>query len=287
MAMNTVNANELTQEQVNTLLLTPLATASVFEACGPQVINTASPMRFPAMGNASTVNPSNWVGENQVIPTADPDIVNEVSVMPSTMRSIKVLTQYSNELVRQSAEAGIGLESLIQSKLVSDVAKAIDERLFSAYGDGVTTPQGIFGWAGTQVVDTNGTLTLDMLLDGDLLFMNTDGLDYAAAKLVTTPAEFTKIRKLKDASGRYLVIPDATSAGGYTILGHKVIVTKHAAGTALVDFSKVVYAKDAAPSVKLLDQTFGNYDQQAIRVTYRCDAKPLDPAAVVVFKDVA
>ena len=33
--------------------------------------------------------------------------------------------------------------------------------------------------------------------------------------------------------------------------------------------SKVAVARDTAPSVKILDQTFGNYDHQAIRVVAR------------------
>ena len=35
------------------------------------------------------------------------------------------------------------------------------------------------------------------------------------------------------------------------------------------------------PTVKILDQTFGDYDQQAIRVTARYDAQPLNPKAIV------
>lgn len=181
----------------------------------------------------------------------------------------------------------VGLSASLQNKLVADVAARMDPQLFGDAGDGINRPQGIFAWAGTQVVDTNGTLTLDMLLDGDALFMDVDGLDENKATLVTTPTQFTALRKLKDTQGRYLVEPDPTSGAGYRLFGHRVLVTKHAKGTALVDFSKVVLAKDVAPSVKVLDQTFGDYDQQAIRVVHRVDAKPADPRAVVVFKDAA
>ena len=50
---------------------------------------------------------------------------------------------------------------------------------------------------------------------------------------------------------------------------------------ALVRFSQIVVARDLAPSVKILDQTFGDYDQQAIRVVARYDAKPLNDDAVI------
>ena len=62
-----------------------------------------------------------------------------------------------------------------------------------------------------------------------------------------------------------------------------MLVTRYApAGTsALVDFSQVAIARDVAPAVKILDQTFGDYDQMGIRVVWRADMKPLNPEAVV------
>ena len=55
----------------------------------------------------------------------------------------------------------------------------------------------------------------------------------------------------------------------------------------LADFSPIAVARDLAPlSVKILDQTFGAYDQMAIRVVARYDAAPLNPEAVVVLRGV-
>jgi len=50
---------------------------------------------------------------------------------------------------------------------------------------------------------------------------------------------------------------------------------------ALVDFSQIVVARDLAPSVKILDQTYGDYDQQAIRVVARYDVAALNDDAVI------
>lgn len=82
-----------------------------------------------------------------------------------------------------------------------------------------------------------------------------------------------------------------TAAGGYSLLGHPVIVsnrvpddtapTPDTGRAALVDFSQVAVARDVAPTVKILDQTFGDFDQMAIRVVCRYDAKPLNPEAVI------
>jgi HK97 family phage major capsid protein len=54
----------------------------------------------------------------------------------------------------------------------------------------------------------------------------------------------------------------------------------------LADFSQLAVARDLAPSVKLLDQTYADFDQQAIRVVARYDAAPLNPQAVVVLRGV-
>jgi HK97 family phage major capsid protein len=54
----------------------------------------------------------------------------------------------------------------------------------------------------------------------------------------------------------------------------------------LADFSQIAVARDQSPTVKILDQTFGNFDQMAIRVTARYDAAPMNPEAVVLLTGV-
>lgn len=106
--------------------------------------------------------------------------------------------------------------------------------------------------------------------------------------------EFIALRKVKDTTGRYLIQPDPTEAGAYRLL-HGVIVTNRIPYTtattptsraALADMSQVAVARDQAPSVKVLDQTFGDFDQQALRVTARYDAAPLTPEAVVTLTGI-
>lgn len=202
------------------------------------------------------------------------------------MKSLKTLTRYSNELARQSV---IALDAALKDRLVTDVAAKLDSQLFSASGDGTTTPQGLFAWSGTQTLAVGGALTLDHLHDAEALALGAN-VDPASMRWVMTSRELIKLRKIKDTDGRYIVQSDVTAAGGYTLLGHNVIVSNRVPDTtggtptaraALVDFSKVAVARDLAPSVKVLDQTFGDFDQLALRVVCRYDAKPLNPEAVV------
>ena len=282
MAVGTNNATELTQEQVAKILVKPLEEAAKFLAAGPRIFDTASPLRIPKLGGPTVVT---WVGENEQIPEANPDF-DEVELLPSSMKSLKTLTRYSNELARQSV---VALDAALKDRLVTDVAAKLDSQLFGAGGDGTTTPQGLFAWAGTQTLAIDGVLSLDDLHDAEAVALG-ENVNTSQLRWVMTSRELVDLRKVKDTDGRYIVQPDVTAAGGYTLLGHPVIVTNRIpdlTGTpntgraALVDFSQVAVARDVAPTVKILDQTFGDYDQMAIRVVCRYDAKPLNPEAVI------
>ncbi len=154
----TVTASELTATQVLKVLVEPLAAQSLFIAAGPRVFDTAGPLRIPKMATAT--DPS-WHGESELITEVNPDF-DEVSLLPSTMKSVKVLTRYSNELARQAV---VSLDAALRDRLVTDVAAKLDSQFFSASGDGTTTPKGLFAYSGIQTLAVGGAITLDALLD--------------------------------------------------------------------------------------------------------------------------
>lgn len=285
MALSTSNSTELTDEQVVATLVKPLEAASVFLSSGVRIIDTAGPLRLPKLGAPTA--PA-WFAQNaQITPELDPTFA-EVALLPSTMKSVKTLTRFSNELARQSV---IALDQALKDRLVTDVAATLDAQFFGLTGDGIVLPKGLFVYAG-QTMAAVGALTLDKLLDAEALALganvNTDAL-----KWVMRSREFIALRKIKTAatgSNQYVLIPDPSKAGAFTLFGHPVIVTNRVtdlagapatANMALVDFSQIVVARDLAPSVKILDQTFGDYDQQAIRVVARYDAAALNDQAVI------
>lgn len=207
------------------------------------------------------------------------------------MKAVKTLTRYSNELARQAV---IALDAAIKERLVADVAATVDAQLFSASGDGISLPRGLFAYTGTQSLAVGGALTLDHLLDAQGMAM-AENVDLSRTKWVMRSREFIKLRKVKDTQGRYIVEPDVTQAGQYRLFGVPVLVTNRVPDTtgatptgrmALVDFSQIVVARDVAPEVKLLDQTFGDFDQQALRVVYRLDAAPANPKAITVLTGI-
>ena len=91
MASETTTANpELLQTQVANLLVQPLEAASVVLSSGAQIFDTASPLRIPKLTTGATVG---FVGEGELIPEADVDF-GEVTLMPSTRKSIKTLIRF-------------------------------------------------------------------------------------------------------------------------------------------------------------------------------------------------
>ncbi len=181
------------------------------------------------------------------------------------------------------------LDQALRDRLVRDVAAKLDAQLFSASGDGITTPRGLFAYTGTQTLAVGGTLTLDHLHDAEGMVLAAN-VDPSRVRWLMTSREFVAVRKIKDLQDRYQVQPDPTEAGAYRLLGHPVTITNRIPDTtatpptgraALVDFSQIAVARDLAPSVKVLDQTFGEYDQQALRVVARYDAAALNAEAVV------
>lgn len=281
MPVSTQTAGELTQEQVSTILTAPLEQESLFIAAGPTIFDTnGSPVRVPRLPAESELE---FVGENELIPETDPE-VSEITLLPTTMKSVKTLTRYSNELARQSI---VSIDGVLQNRLVSDVAAAIDRQLFGDTGDGVEIPQGMFAWEGTGSVAAGGALGLDALLSAQGEALNAH-VDQSRLRLVIRPEDYMGLRADRDGQDRFMLTPDATQGGMPTVLGMQPIITNRvpAGHAAVVDFAQIALARDLDPTVKVLVERYADYDQQAIRVVARYDAKPLNPAAVIVIDGI-
>lgn len=274
MSQHTTDHPEILHEQISNILLQPLESASVVLSSGPRIFDTASPLRIPKLVSSSTPD---WVGEGELIPEHDVEF-DEVKLMPTDRKSIKTLIRFSNELLRQST---VGLDSVLKTRLVADVARKLDDAFLTGDGtDGSVT--GLVNQTGVQQT------TLDVSNPDSFL----DALALASATEVTpnrffiSGADFFAIRKLKDTDGHYILQSDLTADATHRLFGIPVTVTnKLTAGTAvLADMSQVAVARDTNPTVKLLDQRYAEFDEQAIRVTARFDLGLLHPEGVVVMK---
>ena len=286
MALTTNNSTELTQEIVQRILVQPLEARTVFLAAGPRIFDTdGSPVRIPKLNAAGTAT---FIAEGSAIAEADHDF-GEIDLLPSTMKSVKVITRLSNELRRSSV---IALDTAIRDRLVTDVATALDRAFIN--GTAANEPKGILHYDGFTVAGSAiGTATPDHLYTAMQAAMDAN-VDVASTRWMLTPRDYIALHKLKDGEGRYLISPNPANGGASTLLGLPVTVTPRipggtTGGTAtvvLADFSQIAVARDVAPSVTILDQTYGDYDQQAIRVVARYDVAPLNPEAIVVLQAV-
>lgn len=282
----------LLQSQVASLLVQPLEQASTFLSAGPQIIDSNDSVRIPRIVNGVTAG---FVAEGDEI-TDGSVAFDEVTLLPSTLKSLKVLVRVSNELIRQSV---VGLETVLQQRLISDVALALDQALWSGTGASDTIT-GIFEAANIET----GTLDLtdaDSLIDA---MATAQANNVSPTHWVMTPASFAALRKLKIAVpdetngvatyNQYLFDPSTIQNGtAFQIFGLPVIVTAHIPDVAgplarvgLVDMSKVVVVRDVDSDVKILDQTWGNYDSIGIRVVTRYDVALLQDEAVTLLTEV-
>ena len=287
MALNAskpTQVTELTREQVATILTKPLEQASVFLAAGPMIHDTTGPLRIPSAPAPADTDALEWVGESEQIPEHDPTF-GEIQLLPSTMKSVKVITRYSNELARQAV---VSLETALRSRLVADVAAKLDAQFLSDQGDGVTTPRGLFAYTGTTDTTVGGGLTPDVILDAQGRAM-TANLDPTRMTLFIRPEDYIAVRSVKDGDGRYLIAPDVSGTGLVVpILGARAVVSGRIpeGRAALVDMSRIAVARDMAPTVKVLTERYADFDQQALRVVARYDAAPVDPAAVLTLSGI-
>src|SRR5690625_7233557 len=92
MTLSTDDTPELTRDQVAAMLTEPLTRFSTFLEAGPTFYDTdGNRVRVPKGFTRVTdeILAENWVGENELIPEVDPDLADEITLLPDTMKSNK------------------------------------------------------------------------------------------------------------------------------------------------------------------------------------------------------
>lgn len=286
MTIQTTSGNStLLQSQVADLLVQPLAQESTFLSAGPRIFDTSDSLRIPRIASGVSAG---FVGEGAQISDGAVSF-DEVTLLPSTLKSLKVLVRFSNEMARQSV---VALDATLRSTLVTNVAQALDAALWDGAGTS-NTIKGIFKQSGIAT----GTLDLadaDSLIDG---LATAQGNHVSPSHWVMTAKSFAALRKLKvgTSDARYIFDPSTIQDGtAFRLLGLPVIITDNIpdvtgtpakARVGLVDFSKVAVARDVDAEVKILDQTWGDYDSVGIRVVTRYDVGLLQPQAVTLLTE--
>ena len=150
MVESTAANPQLLADQVSSLLVQPLEAASVVLSSGPRIFDTAGVLRIPKLTKSSTVG---FIGENELIPSDHDTTFDEVVLMPTSRKSIKVIERYSRELARQAV---IGIDATLKNRLVKVVSDKLDDALLVGQGQATNEVQ-VITISGSP---TDGTFTL-------------------------------------------------------------------------------------------------------------------------------
>lgn len=276
MALNTASNSTLTQDVVERVLTLPLTQNSTYLSLGfPTFTSSGQPIKVPSL---TTLGTPGYVAQGSAIPEVSAT-TSEISLLPSTVESIKVITKMSREIVRQSV---VNVESIFSTKLVSDVTRILDSALWNGAGT-AGAPLGMANFANVTSTGTAaGTLSADDLLD-----MQEDAMGAFVMPTNMTwafsPANFTRIRKFADSYGARILQPSLALDAPPTLLGSPYVVTTHLPDDSILlfDRSQVAVGMDDRASVSILGELYAGTDEVGIKVTARYDTAALNPSAVV------
>lgn len=273
MTIDTTTVPTLIKDQVSSLLVQPLEAASVVLSSGVRIFDSSAPLIIPTLTGSTAIG---WVGEGEEIPDDHAVTFDEIKLMPTERKSLKMIQRLTAEAARQSH---ISLDAVLKQRLVGDVSRALDTALLT--GDG--TDDSITG-----IINQPDAVQAELDLTTPDTFL--DALAVCAAAEVQptrwflNAEDFFDVRKLKDGDDRYLLEADLTRDTTYRLFGVPVAVTnKLPSGKAiLANMSEVAVVRDTNPTVKVLDQTYATTDEIGIRITCRYDLGLLRPEGVVV-----
>ncbi len=146
----------LTPERVVPVLFAPLAAKSVVMQATPSErifdAQGGAPVRVPRIASITLADA--WRSENTQIAEVDP-VYDELLLLPTSLKSLKVLHRLSNELARNSVG---NVEELIGTAFIMAVAREVDKAFLVGDGAG-NTITGLANESGIQVVAGVGTPT--------------------------------------------------------------------------------------------------------------------------------
>ena len=126
---------------------------------------------------------------------------------------IGVLAKISKKLINNTDFDIVGF---VTDQIVKNLREMIEKEVLTGESGSI---KGIFPNAKNKVTAPDATITGDLLID---VQMSVKEPYQANAVWIMDRSTFTEIRKLKDADGNYLMIPDFAAGGGWMLLGKKV-----------------------------------------------------------------
>lgn len=188
------------------------------------------------------------------------------------------LVLISKQLINNSK---IDVVSIVINKLAEKIAVFVENFLLN--GDSSISNSGI---AGSMASENKLTVASVASITGDTLIDVQDKIPDAyqsGAFWIMNSTVRTKIRKLKDGQGNYLLIPDFQRGSGYTLLGKPVFVTDNlptasaaSSGDTLLyygDFSGLAVKTGESAEIQMLLEKYAEQHAVGMNVWFEIDSK--------------
>lgn len=279
-------------------IIKPLQATSVVLSSGPKVyFSQGLPLKLPKISSVAIADP--YRAELEQISTVDPTL-GEVTLLPSNLKSVKILTKLSNESIRH-AVASESMDSLLADAFSERIALIYDRDFLlgagTADGNGNITPKGLANQTGVQSVTSVGSLTIDKMYDALLLALNANAKFDSLAWYMNARDWVTLKKSKSSGGGDYLYQPDQSEAGRPSLFGIPIFITSQMPtnqGSSPANKSTVILADrqqfavgiDENVRIDFLDQFQGDYDAMTVRLVARLDIAALNPEGIVVMTGV-
>lgn len=188
------------------------------------------------------------------------------------------LVLISKQLINNSK---IDVVSIVINKLAEKIAAFIEDFLLN----GNSGIQGS-GIAGSMASGNKLTVSTVASITGDTLIDVQDKIPDAyqgGAFWIMNSTVRTKIRKLKDGQGNYLLVPDFQKGSGYTLLGKPVFVTDNlptasaaSSGDTILyygDFSGLAVKTGESAEIQMLLEKYAEQHAVGMNVWFELDSK--------------
>jgi HK97 family phage major capsid protein len=224
---------------------------------------------------------ANWVGEAAQISPTDPTLDS----ITLKAHKLATLTLISSEL---AADNAVNIEQLVGEA----AGRAIGQTAGSAFtvGTGTVVPNGFITAAGSVTASGSAaffdaTDIFDLIYGLKAPYRNQDTV------IMASPTAVAKIRKFQSTDGQFIYAPGLDGAGSDRLAGFRFLenhamaaVGSASKSVAILHAPSYIVREAGSLSVARSTDFKFDYDQMAIRVTYRVDGNLLDANAALYLK---
>jgi HK97 family phage major capsid protein len=272
MSIFTTNVVPISPDQIESLIVMPVAKASVAMQVATLITTNATHTRIPRVMSDPSAS---WVAEGAEIGASDPT-VDDIVITPAKLAGLTVVT---NEAAADTSPAAA---NLIGAGLARDCARKLDIAFFGSKGVSTIQPAGLEDLVGFTPVDPGAAWdNLDPFAEA---IANAEGLGLSVNAFVANPADALILAQLKAATGSNLPLlgADPTSSTRRLLQGVPLLVSSAVTvGTVWgLPQARSIIVRRNDVDLQVDKSAYFTSDRTAIRATMRVGFGWTEPAAI-------